>query len=213
MGGRGQERLLAARLTILADIGDLTPALNYLVGAGVGSIHLDSPAAGEALDSVASEMKELNPDVCIETVAPASASDETLLILAGTERIVEMARRMNRIPSYRRVILARLDEPCLVAILGSRSPCLACGDSSLLAPIGARGGFGGPVAGGPVAMVATAETVKSLLEVGPQSPRLIEFAGWESRPRMLETSNLPYCTVCSSLPLPLPSLCSESVDK
>src|SRR5271155_652783 len=51
VGGRGQERLLAARLTILADIADLTPALNYLVGAWVKGIHLNSPAAGEALDS------------------------------------------------------------------------------------------------------------------------------------------------------------------
>jgi adenylyltransferase/sulfurtransferase len=215
VGGRGQERLLAAQLMVLAEIDDLTPALSYLVGAGVGSIRLDSPASEEALGRVASdrialEMKELNPDIRVETAAPGSASDETLLILAGTERIVEAARRVNRNPGYRRVILARLDEPCLVAIIGSRSPCLACAGQSLLAPIGERGGFAGAVA-----MVATAETIKSLLKVGPQSPCLIEFAGWESRPRMLETSKLSLCAVCSSFPLPFPqpSPWSESVDK
>ncbi len=199
VGGRGQERLLAARLTVLAEIDDLTPALNYLVGAGVGSIGLDSPAGSEAIGQVASEMRELNPDVRVETAASGSASDETLLILAGTERIIETARRTNGNPGYRRVILARLGEPYLVAILGSRPPCLACAGKSLLAPIEERGGFGGLVA-----MVATAETIKSLLEVGPQSARLIEFSGCESRPRMLEISKLPHCAVCSSFPLPSP---------
>jgi len=199
VGGRGQERLLAARLTVMAEIDDLTPALNYLVGAGIGSIRLDSPAGGEALSRFASEMKELNPDVRVETAAPGSASDETLLILAGTERIVEAARRTNRNPGNRRVILARLDEPCLVAIIGSRSQCLACADKSLLAPFGERGAFAGPVA-----MVATAETIKCLLEVGLESARLIEFSGYESRPRMLETAALTNCSVCSSLPQPSP---------
>ena len=201
VGGRGQERLLAARLTVLAEIDDLTPALNYLVGAGVGSIRLDSPAGSEAIGRVASEMRELNPDVRVEAAAPGSASDETLLILVGTERIIETARRINGNSGYRHVILARLGEPYLVAILGSRSPCLACGDSSLLAPSGERGGFGGIVA-----MLATAETIKSLLEVGPQSARLIEFSGCESRLSMLEISKLPHCAVCSSLPQlnPLP---------
>ena len=192
VGGRGQERLLAARLTVLAELDDLTPALNYLVGAGVGSIHLDSPAGSQALHRVASEMSELNPDVRVVTAATESASDETLLILAGTDRIVEAARRINQSGGYRRVIFARLGEPYLVAILGSQSPCLACAGQSLLAPIGECGGFAGPAA-----MVAAAEIIKSVLEVGPQSPRLIEFSGYESRPKMLERSRLPRCTVCS----------------
>lgn len=192
VGGRGQERLLAARLIVLAELDDLTPALNYLVGAGVGSIHLDSPAGSQALHQVASEMTELNPDVRVVTAATESASDETLLILAGTDRIVEAARRINQGRGYRRVILARLGEPYLVAILGSQSPCLECADKSLLAPIGECGGFAGSAA-----MVAATEIIKSVLEVGPQSPRLIEFSGYESRPRTLETSRLPRCTVCS----------------
>ncbi|MGO9056171.1 MAG: HesA/MoeB/ThiF family protein [Candidatus Binataceae bacterium] len=192
VGGRGQERLLAARLTVLAEIDDFTPALNYLVGAGVGSIHLDSPAGSDALHRIASEMRELNPDVGVRTAATESAADETLLILAGSDRTVEAARRINQSPGYRCVILARLGEPYLVAIPGSRSPCLACADKSLLAPIGERGGFAGPVA-----MVAAAEIIKSLLEVGPQSPRLIEFSGYESRTRMLETPSLSRCPVCS----------------
>ena len=189
VGGRGQERLLAARLAVIAEIEDLTPALNYLAGAGIGSICLDTPA-GEKFERIESEIRELNPEVRVAMATTESASAQTLLILAGTDRVVAAARRINQGPAYQRVILARLDERYLIGILGSRSPCLACAHQSLLAPIGKRGDFAGLVA-----MVAATETIKSLLEAGPQSPRLIEFTGHESRARTLQAA--PGCTTCS----------------
>ena len=38
LGGRGQERLLAARIVIAGDARDIEAPLAYLVGAGVGTI-------------------------------------------------------------------------------------------------------------------------------------------------------------------------------
>lgn len=194
MGGRGQERLLAARLTVMAEVGDLSPVLNYLVGAGVGNICHDSPAGSEVLERTASEMRELNPDVRVESASTPIAAGETLLLLAGAERILTAAHSVNQSSGYQRMILARLDEPYRIAILGTRPPCLACAHKSLLAPFGIRGGFAGPVA-----MIAAAETIKVLLEIGPHSPQphMIEFSGYESRSRTLERSNLPRCPVCS----------------
>ena len=38
IGGRGQERLLAARMLLVGDARDIEAPLAYLVGAGVGTI-------------------------------------------------------------------------------------------------------------------------------------------------------------------------------
>jgi hypothetical protein len=57
VGGRGQERLLAANLTLLAEAEDLTPALNYLAGAGIGTIQL---IAWQAAASIASQRRPWN---------------------------------------------------------------------------------------------------------------------------------------------------------
>ena len=40
IGGRGQERLLAARILLVGDARDIEAPLAYLVGAGVGTICL-----------------------------------------------------------------------------------------------------------------------------------------------------------------------------
>jgi hypothetical protein len=191
VGGRGQERLLAARIALLAENEDLTPALNYLAGAGIGTIRLD-PAAGDgALSRAAAGMRELNPDVSVEVAPRQGAADEMLVVLAGTNRTIEAARRANQSGEHRRVIFARLGEPYLVAILESRPPCLACAHDGLLAAIAHRGPLGALVA-----MVAAAETLKSLLAVASQPSRLIEFNGYESRSSELPGALPPDCCVC-----------------
>ena len=61
IGGRGQERLLAARILLVGDARDIEAPLAYLVGAGVGTICL-KPSADQA---VFTEKRELNPDVSV----------------------------------------------------------------------------------------------------------------------------------------------------
>jgi hypothetical protein len=177
VGGLGQERLLAARITMLAEINDLIPTLNYLAGAGVGTIHVD--CAGE-IGRVVAAMAELNPEVRIEPPIARAGHGQTLLVLAGSNRIVEAAQQINYDAGYAQVIFARLGEPYLVAVLTSRPPCLACAGAAVLAPI-ERGSFATPAA-----MVAAAETLKCLLAVAPEPSRLIEFSGYESRSTRLE---------------------------
>lgn len=191
VGGIGQERLLAARITVLAEIEDLTPALNYLAGAGVGTIHLDCAAGAGNIGRVIAAMAELNPEVRIEPVAPASGDDQALIVLAGSNRTIEAARRINKSAGYACVIFARLGEPCLVTVLTSRPPCLACAGTGLLAPI-QRGPFAVPAA-----MVAAVETIKCLLAVAPQPSRLIEFSGYESRSSRLDAPSREGCPVCN----------------
>ena len=42
IGGRGQERLLAARILLAGDARDIEAPLAYLVGAGVGAICVEA---------------------------------------------------------------------------------------------------------------------------------------------------------------------------
>ncbi len=191
VGGRGQERLLAARIALLADAADVAPALSYLAGAGIGTIRLVSSGGDTAMSAAAAEAIELNPDVRIEVSDREARDSETLVILAGTDRIIQAARRMNLSAARRQVVFARLDEPCVVALLGSRPPCLACAHTTLLARAGSRGPFAAPVA-----MLAVAETIKSLLAVAPQPSRLIEFSGYESRSYELGAARQPNCRIC-----------------
>ncbi len=191
VGGIGQERLLAARVTLMAEIEDLTPALNYLVGAGVGTIHLDCPAGADAVGRVITAMSELNPEVRVEPLPARAERGAPMVVLAGPNRIIEAARRINESAAYERAIFARLGEPYMVAVLNSRPPCLACASPTLLGAI-ERGSFAAPAA-----MVAAAETIKLLLAVVPQPSRLIEFAGYESRSSGLDAQAGAGCARCA----------------
>jgi hypothetical protein len=181
VGGAGQERLLAARVTLLAEIGDLTPALNYLVGAGVGTIYLNCPGDAGEIRRIIAAMAELNPEVRIAAGHDEAEHDQTLLVLAATNRIIEAARGINDSAANAGVIFARLGDPYMVAVMTSRPPCLACADAALLGAI-ERGSFAAPVA-----MVAAAEAIKTLLAVAPQPSRLIEFSGYESRSSRIDS--------------------------
>jgi adenylyltransferase/sulfurtransferase len=203
VGGLGQERLLSAGITLLSEFADLKPALEYLAGAGIGTIRLDCPAGAEEIAGVAGAIAELNPEVRVEPtplgaaptepapvecVRDESARDGALIVLAGSDRIIANARRLDRDAGPRPMIFARLGEPRLIAVLTGRHPCLRCAGDSLLGPLQR-----GPLAL-PVAMVAVVETIKCLLDVAPGSSRLIEFSGYESRSRQLEKS--ARCLVC-----------------
>jgi hypothetical protein len=190
LGGAGQERLLAAKLTVLAETEDLVPALNYLAGAGIGAISLCAIRDGHAAARIAAEMTELNPDVRIDATADELCG-EALLVLAATSRVIEIARRINQGAAYRRAIFARIGEPCLLAVLTARPPCIACAHRGLLGPIERDR----PVSM-PIAIAAAAEAIRMLAAVVPQPARLIEFWGYESRLLPLNASVAPRCPVC-----------------
>jgi hypothetical protein len=187
VGGIGQQRLLAARVRVLAEIEDLTPALNYLAGAGIGTIRLDPDSTVDA-DFIA-DIRELNPEVRIE---PAAQMDpgEILLVLAGSDRVIEAARRINETAASGQVICARLGAPYLIAVLNSRPPCLACAAPELLVAV--RHGESAALA----SMAAAVETIKLLLAAAPEDSRLIQLSDYELRSSRIDAGKR--CTVCDA---------------
>lgn len=88
IGGRGQERLLAAAVTLVG-AGDLAGvAARYLAGAGIGTLLLD-PAGAAAF---AADLRQLNPEVVVGAdAAPARsavivAADLPNAVLEATAR-------------------------------------------------------------------------------------------------------------------------------
>jgi hypothetical protein len=184
IGGRGQQRLLAARLLIAAEPSDLQPLLSYLVGAGVGTIYLHAPPGSPMPDRTIAEMRALNPDVTVALAEELSASADSVLVLAGSAMALEAAAKLARRPQTAALILARLDFPGKIAVIPAAPPCPAC--AGLLAPFAGRAETAGLIA-----MVAAAESFKLLAGMTPQSATILEFEGYESRAR--ELTGTPGC--------------------
>jgi hypothetical protein len=178
VGGRAQERLLAARIVVTAEREDLDGPLAYLAGAGVGRIYLDGDTA--RIDEIATAMRALNPDSTVATLAPDNSSrtaPDLLFALIDSADSQSSARalctKLVRVPS----VVARLDSPARIGVFPAPPPCALCSDSLLTKPFGARSSEAGLVA-----MAATAEAFK-LLAGYDAAPRaaLIEFDGYASR--------------------------------
>src|SRR5260370_42487439 len=85
------------------------------------------------------------------------------------------------------MVFARLDSQAKVAVLPSRPPCPVCADGDLLAPFEKRGENAGFVA-----MVAAVEALKTLGQyAGAPEPLMIEFNGYESKPRKMAVRARP----------------------
>jgi adenylyltransferase/sulfurtransferase len=76
IGGRGQERLLAATVVLAGHSELAAVAARYLAGAGIGALRLDEPA----LASFGLELRRLNPEV---QVVAGSADAGTTVIAAA----------------------------------------------------------------------------------------------------------------------------------
>ncbi len=111
VGGRGQERLLAARMVIAGDPRDTEAPLAYMVGAGVGAIFL-KPSADQR---VFVEKRELNPDVTVtdELKAPIDLA----LLIIGSEAARKVADEIVTDHDVRALVIARLDAPGTITII------------------------------------------------------------------------------------------------
>ena len=90
IGGRGQERLLAARILLAGDARDIEAPLAYLVGAGVGSISLK-------LSADHSVITEKNVDLA--------------LVIIGSEAARKIADEIANDIDVQTLVVAQLDEP------------------------------------------------------------------------------------------------------
>ncbi len=183
-----QERLLASRVLLIADIADAEAVLAYLVGAGVGNIYLHTKLDVAARDSITDRMRDLNSDCAVavgDPAAPDITDVDLIIAIVGDDVMLARLRAIYGHASKIALVLARLDVPAKLAVIPSRPPCLQCANAGeLLAPIGSRlenAGF--------IAMLAALEAIK-LLTCYASAPRpmLIEFNGYRASMRTLDSS-------------------------
>lgn len=139
VGGKGQERLLRARVFVNASDSLQTSALYYLAAAGVGTLGVFSQAQGPLLTALAPPQEQdpfhiftrLNPDCRVRLHAneEVRASQQLVqaydLILSDTD-VLHDACYVGRRPFLYASVLE--DAACLMTYRGyePNSPCLRC---------------------------------------------------------------------------------------
>ncbi len=188
VGGRAQERLLAASAAIVAAPADASGALAYLAGAGVGRIAVHPVGDGAPYRAFVERIGDLNPDVSVDIAREEMPNRcDLMLALIGDAPAAEAAARVAREYRSAAAIVARLDTPGRIALLPAPPPCPLCAEVDLLSPPRDRAGNAGAIA-----MVAIVEAFRPLAGIAGQQPeaRLIEFDGYASRSRALERRRL-----------------------
>ena len=180
-GGRAQQRILGARLLLIAAPEDFAQPLAYMVGAGVGEIDLCVRESDRALKSICERMRDLNPDSTVTYGNIAQPPDVTLA-LAGDVSVLDFIAR--EAPPASPTVLARLDAPGRIALLPAPPPCVRCADVDLFSKFASRSDNAAFVA-----MIATTEALKLIAGFDPPSaPSLVEFRGYESKATPLRSS-------------------------
>jgi hypothetical protein len=168
VGGRGQERLLAARILLVGDARDIEAPLAYLIGAGVGTICLKS-SAGQVVFS------ETNPDVSITLADGMRDALDLGLIIVGSDAARKIADEIMNDGDVRALVIARLDTPGKIVVFPD-----ADGPRTVDAEFGERS-----EAADFIAMLATAEAFKLIAGYAENPTRtIIEFKGYETRVRV-----------------------------
>lgn len=194
VGGRGQERVIGARIIVAGDAPDIEAPLAYLVGAGVGTIFLSAGRSDSGLSESIARMRRLNPEVTVATLPDSAAKLDLALIVIGSAEAVRIAEAVVDRAAASAFVIARLDAPGKIAVLPSRSPCPRCADAAL------HDNFGAPAEAAQfIAMLATAEAFKLVAGYAEEIPvpALIEFARYQTTVRNVTAS--PGCG-CSKNP-------------
>src|SRR5258708_24421874 len=90
VGGRGQERLLGARILLVGDARDIEAPLAYLIGAGVGTICLKLSSKQAAF----TEKRELNNDVSVTIADESRGRIDLALFIIGSESARKIAEEV-----------------------------------------------------------------------------------------------------------------------
>ena len=201
-GGHGQERLLAAMMLLAGDFRDLEQPLAYLVGAGVGSIHLSPPQLVQLPGDLLEKMRALNPDVSITPhsadSAPPPLRFDLALLLPGSDASRANAATLATPATAAAFIIARLGDSPRLAILPDPSSCPRCAYTSLVAAPDSSAAASSPWARF-AAMLAATEALKLLSGFVEQpSSVIIDFDGYATRTRALTST----CSCAHSFPSP-----------
>jgi hypothetical protein len=170
IGGRGQERLLAARVLLAGDARDIEAPLAYLVGAGVGTICLKLSDHQPAF----TEKRDLNPDVTVTLADKPVGRVDLALALIGSEAARKAANEITQ-SDTRALVIARLDAPGKILVISG-----AQRSQSIGAQFGVRA-----EAADFIAMLATAEAFKLIAGYAEDPPSAtVEFDGYQTSIRV-----------------------------
>jgi hypothetical protein len=176
IGGRGQERLLAAHVVLAGDACDLEAPLAYIVGAGVGTIDLRVSDKHSGLAEKITAMRELNADVSVTLANQSRGPLDLALVIIGSDASRKLADEIANRRDVRALVIARLDLPGKIAVIPDVQSAV---DASMFAAVGARS-----AAADFIAMLATAEAFKLLAGFAENpAPSTIDFDGYETRVR------------------------------
>jgi hypothetical protein len=177
LGGRGQERLLAAKIVIGGDARDIEAPLGYMVGAGVGTIGVRLAGDHNVFDQTIAAMRQLNSDVSVRIADKSFASIDLALAFVSSDATRKIAEEI--VSDARASVIARLDAPGKIAVVPDvHDPRVA--DASMLKKFGTRAD-----AADFIAMLATAEAFKLVAGYSEnQSRAIIEFDGYVTRSRV-----------------------------
>ena len=170
IGGRGQERLLAARMLIVGDARDIEAPLAYLVGAGVGTICLKLSDHQPAF----TESRDLNADVTVILADEPAGRIDLALAIVGSEAARNAANEIMQ-SDVRTFVIARLDAPGkIIVIPDAQSPQAVDTEFSTRSE-----------AADIIAMLATAEAFKLISGYAENPPSAtIEFDGYQTGVRV-----------------------------
>src|SRR5271163_5204799 len=114
LGGRGQERILAARIVIAGNARDIAAPLAYMVGAGVGAICVRIAGEQSGFGEMIAAMRQLNSDVSVTIADEPKGRVDLALTIIGTDAGPNAADEITN--DARASVIARLDAPGKIAV-------------------------------------------------------------------------------------------------
>jgi hypothetical protein len=180
VGGRGQERLLAAQILLAGDARDIEAPLAYLVGVGVGAIGVAVTGGDAGFAREIDAARELNDGVSVTVADASSARVDLALVIVGSAAALKVADEIARHRDVRAWVIARMDAAGKIAVIPGGSPASPTLDASMRPAVGSRSD-----AADFIAMLATAEAFKLLAGYAENpSPAFIDFDGYQTRVRV-----------------------------
>jgi len=207
VGGKGQEKLLRARVLVNGNGPLQTTALLYLAAAGVGAIGVITNGSSPVLsafapgqpETVSAALTRLNPDCAVVTYNALAAADakqvvnEYDLVLSPPDPLHEACYAVRRPFLCARIATAGA---WLFPCLGYEPdlPCLRCLPSHLLA----EEADASPLAALFLGTVQATETIKLLLGLGHSSQGKLlscQFSAWNFSEQLVAKN--PSCSCCA----------------
>ena len=232
VGVEGQQKLKAARVLLIGAGGLGSPAALYLAAAGIGTLglvdfdvvdktnlqrqilHGTSTVGVSKLESATARIKDLNPNVRVETFETRLTSENALDIIREFDIVADGT---DNFPTRYLVndACVLLDKPNVYGSIfrfegqasvfhATRGPCYRCLYAEPpppgLVPSCAEGGVLG-VLPGIIGSIQAMETIKLILGAGqPLIGRLVLFDALKLQFRELKLEKDPDCPVCGTHP-------------